>query len=82
MRDIRRFMRSYPSNMSVYGDRLLSVLARNPCRWDLFVAHALRSQMVWPLPAYKRHRGPMSWPRTWFVIARPAHPSKIVRGRV
>lgn len=40
LRDIRAFVRSCPSNLTVYDPLILNVLARRPHDWDLFTAHA------------------------------------------
>jgi glycosyltransferase involved in cell wall biosynthesis len=61
MRGIRAFLRSCPSNMSVYGDLFLEVQRERPRDWDLLVSNFVWSKFVWPLREYRRLRGPMSW---------------------
>jgi glycosyltransferase involved in cell wall biosynthesis len=61
MRDIRAFLRSCPSNMSVYGDLFFEVQREKPRDWDLLVSNFVWSKFIWPLKEYRRLRGPMSW---------------------
>jgi hypothetical protein len=49
LRDIRAFMRDCPSNLTVYDPLILTLLAKRPRDWDLFVAYAR-----WKMREYAR----------------------------
>jgi glycosyl transferase family 2 len=63
MGDIRAFLRSCPSNMSVYGDLFFEALREKPRDWDLLVSNFVWSELVWPWKEYRRLRAPMRWPK-------------------